>query len=114
MEESKLIPGKGTGIKRVNDVIEYNRNSIFKSSPEKILPKKVGRPSNSLLTINQSEYTHHPEFKNGKLDHSLKSVEQDYILYIYHRYNENITKTCKALKIGRSTLQRKLKEFGVR
>ena len=50
--------------------------------------------------------------RNGKL-RSLKAVEQDALLFAYDHKNARVGQIAKALKLGRTTLYRKLLELGL-
>lgn len=43
--------------------------------------------------------------------YTLKQIEELYIIEVLNYYKNNISKTAKALGIGRMTLYRKLKQF---
>ena len=45
---------------------------------------------------------------------TLDELEREHVTDVFKHYNSNITRTCKALGIGRTTLYRKLVQYGLR
>jgi len=54
-----------------------------------------------------------PSRKNNNLEKSLSEMEREYILAVLDAQNGNRSTTAKVLRIARSTLQEKLKKYGV-
>lgn len=50
---------------------------------------------------------------NFKVYKKLSEIERFYIIGRYRAFNRNISQTAKSLGIGRTTLYRKLKKYGV-
>jgi transcriptional regulator of acetoin/glycerol metabolism len=45
---------------------------------------------------------------------TLEELQREHVCGVFKHYNSNITRTCKALGIGRTTLYRKLVQYGLR
>jgi len=53
-------------------------------------------------------------FKSGSLEDSVKSFERDYILRAMENNDFDKEKTAEVLKVGLSTLYRKMKELDIK
>ncbi|MDX1949642.1 MAG: sigma-54 dependent transcriptional regulator [Rickettsiales bacterium] len=73
-----------------------SNNSIANNNPQQEISEIVGTLSNG----------------SGKFK-SMIEYEKDIIEQVLHFYNNNISKVSKVLGIGRSTLYRKMKEYGL-
>ncbi|MBE0451155.1 MAG: hypothetical protein IBX70_09930 [Clostridia bacterium] len=52
-------------------------------------------------------------YRKETIMHSLEEQEKQYVSYVYERMDSNISATAEVLKIGRSTLYRKLEKYQI-
>lgn len=120
--------GQATGYA---DNLSGLKRAVFKtvadhSSPvtPAIIQPRQSAASNGLISPNETEAAHQPVTlqknyamaplldQNGQL-RTLKALERDALLFAYEHKNARVGQIAKALKLGRTTLYRKLLELGL-